>query len=248
MSYAEAPKKPSNSSSSSATVIIIVVLISAVGVMFVCGGILVALLLPAVQAAREAARRMESMNHLKQIGLALHNYHDTYNTFPAAYIEDENGTPRTSWRTAILPFVEQAPLADQYDDDKSWDDPANSSIVSMMVPIFVSPRDPKAGGNKTSYLALGGPGTVFDGPKFTKIAQIADGTSNTVLVVEVLGSNVQWAQPKDLDVNQVQLSGQPGDLDGQRGFLALFADGSVQYLQGVTLEQLKELADCDSRN
>ncbi|MDP6721385.1 MAG: DUF1559 domain-containing protein [Pirellulaceae bacterium] len=79
-------------------------------------GILVALLLPAVQAAREAARRMSCSNNMKQIGLAMHNYHDTYKTFPYG-----EGAPPVSgrrwygpnWRIAILPFIEQAPMYDQ---------------------------------------------------------------------------------------------------------------------------------------
>ena len=77
-------------------------------------GILVALLLPAVQAAREAARRMQCSNNLKQIGLGLHNYTDTYKVFPSGFIY--NGTPNFEcwgWAALILPFVEQAPLHTQ---------------------------------------------------------------------------------------------------------------------------------------
>jgi prepilin-type N-terminal cleavage/methylation domain-containing protein/prepilin-type processing-associated H-X9-DG protein len=86
-------------------------------------GILIALLLPAVQAAREAARRAQCTNNLKQIGLALHNYHDTYRRFPsgvsvaaAGYSPSWSGMsdpPGWSWSAAILPFVEQKPLYDQ---------------------------------------------------------------------------------------------------------------------------------------
>ena len=74
-------------------------------------GILVSLLLPAVQAAREAARRMQCGNNLKQIGLALHNYADTYKTFPSGWIYNGTATRECwGWGALILPFMEQAPL------------------------------------------------------------------------------------------------------------------------------------------
>ncbi|HEV7282140.1 MAG TPA: DUF1559 domain-containing protein [Pirellulaceae bacterium] len=77
-------------------------------------GVLVALLLPAVQAAREAANRMSCNNNLKQIGIAIHNYHDTYKALPAAYIDvSPNGQPEWGWSVAILPFMEQTGLYDQ---------------------------------------------------------------------------------------------------------------------------------------
>lgn len=79
-------------------------------------GILVALLLPAVQAAREAARRSQCNNNLKQIGLALHNYHDTYKCFPPGYLyRGALGDPNWGWMVFILPFMEQQPLYDQLD-------------------------------------------------------------------------------------------------------------------------------------
>ena len=78
-------------------------------------GILVALLLPAVQAAREAARRMSCSNNLKQIGLALHNYHDTYKKFPMGVWRTSQGGWGPSWWTSTLPYLEQTALYSQYD-------------------------------------------------------------------------------------------------------------------------------------
>src|SRR5688500_8092117 len=84
-------------------------------------GVLVALLLPAVQAAREAARRSSCRNNLKQVGLALHNYHDVYQQLPAGWqgfaatgskVSEAEGTPGWGWASAILPQMEQTALAD----------------------------------------------------------------------------------------------------------------------------------------
>src|SRR6476620_2946778 len=86
-------------------------------------GVLVALLLPAVQAAREAARRMQCSNHLKQIGLGLQNYHDTFQSLPfgarARFVQSTSATPvgqgwGPSWYVGILPFCEQKPLSDLF--------------------------------------------------------------------------------------------------------------------------------------
>lgn len=88
-------------------------------------GILIALLLPAVQAAREAARRSQCSNNLKQLGLAMHNYHDTFKSFPSGYIAGVGGNPWDSgnrsswgWGAFILPFVEQGPLHDRLEPGK----------------------------------------------------------------------------------------------------------------------------------
>jgi prepilin-type N-terminal cleavage/methylation domain-containing protein len=114
-------------------------------------GVLVALLLPAVQAAREAARRMQCSNHLKQIGLGLQNYHDTFNSLPfgarARYVNTNNNTPPgqqwgPSWYVAILPFCEQKPLSDLIEqvsvaNGGALTDMQNSTAGAGRVPVLV---------------------------------------------------------------------------------------------------------------
>ena len=105
-------------------------------------GILIALLLPAVQAAREAARRMQCSNNLKQIGLALHNYHAAKDTLPfaTAYPKGSNGT----WAAFILPFLEQQTLFDWFDFTKPVFDSANQNAVTTIVSAYICPSDPQS--------------------------------------------------------------------------------------------------------
>jgi len=111
-------------------------------------GILVALLLPAVQAARAAARRMSNQNNLKQIGLALHNYHGMHNTFPSGWIgvnsagqPDVEGGSGFGWAAMILPMMEQSPLYEQLDFNTPIDSPTNAVARSRYLPVFRSPSD-----------------------------------------------------------------------------------------------------------
>ncbi|MFO7901531.1 MAG: DUF1559 domain-containing protein [Planctomycetota bacterium] len=116
-------------------------------------GILVALLLPAVQAARESARRTQCINNLKQIGLAFHNYHDTHKCFPPSYVIQPGGGgvhgepdaatrdagPGWAWGTLLLPFLEQAPLHDTIDFRLPCWDPANQAATETQLSGFLCP-------------------------------------------------------------------------------------------------------------
>lgn len=111
-------------------------------------GVLVALLLPAVQAAREAARRMRCTNNLKQIGLALHNYEYVYQSFPGGTtsMEDCCAPPIVSnWAISILPFIEQSNIADRYNFNVFTTDPANAFIRDINLPVQNCPSDPHKG-------------------------------------------------------------------------------------------------------
>jgi prepilin-type processing-associated H-X9-DG protein len=207
------------------------------GITVVCGGILAALLLPAVQAAREAARRMSCSNNLKQIALAMHNYHDTYKTLPPAYIPAEDGTPMHSWRTLILPFTEQQPLHYRYNFNVPWDAPENQFALDTAIPTYACPSDPAStsAAANTNYLLITGPGTIFDVTKSGKFSEITDGTSFTIMAVEVRGSGINWSQPVDMDIEAfVGMFGPNGVGKGMSphpgGLNVAMADGSVRFL------------------
>jgi type II secretory pathway pseudopilin PulG len=198
-----------------------------IGLMAIpCIGVLLALLLPAVQAGREAARRQQSSNNLKQIGLALHNYHDTYQTFPPAVVTDANGNPLYSGRVLLLPFIEKQ-LHRQFDLTQAWDSPRNRPISDMSLPVFSDPSSADQTPGKTDYLFVTGKGTIFEGDKAYAMSAITDGTSNTLTLIEVRGAGVRWAEPRDLDLSQPMALPQGNHPNIN---LAAFADGSVRPL------------------
>jgi len=209
---------------------------------------LVALLLPAIQAAREAARRSQCTNNLKQIALAFHNYHDVHKTFPPAYIPDKDGKPMHSWRVLILPYLEQRALHKRYNFDEPWDSPGNLAVANAVIPVYSCPSCPPSGDSpvspETNYMVITGPETVFDGAKAARMADIKDGTSNTIMVVEVSGTGVNWAEPVDLDVADLTLPLSSGgsETTGSHhpgGINAAWCDGSVHFLSdGIAQEVL----------
>lgn len=216
-------------------IVVIVVAVCSIPVLVACAGILIALLLPAVQAAREAARRANCNNNLKQIGLAMHNYNDVHGCFPPAYIPDENGRPMHSWRVLLLPFMEQNVLYGQYDFDEPWDGPNNRRLTGMIGNVYRCPSEDSMDDPETSYVMIVGPGTISDGPTPTSIRQIEDGTSNTIMIVEVADSGIQWAEPGDLNAEEIsfQIGGGMGEGIGgnhPRVTNVLFCDGAVHSI------------------
>ena len=163
------------------------------------------LALPAIQQARLAALRAQAMNNMKQIGLAMHNYHDTFGAFPPAAITDKKtGKPLLSWRVAILPFIEQDNLYRQFKLDEPWDSEHNIKLSRTVVKVYEDPRGEAAPG-MTYYKVFTSPDgkkqaaiTPFSTTgKGRKFFNITDGTSNTIMVVSG-GDPVNWAKPDDI--------------------------------------------------
>jgi hypothetical protein len=193
-------------------------------------GILVGLLLPAVQASREAARRAQSSNNLKQIALGLLNYESAHGRFPPAYTTDKNGKPLLSWRVQILPYMEQENLYKQFHLDEPWDSDHNKQLINLMPMFYRNPNSSVAQFGKTNYLTLRNKHGVFPGDKGISLSDIADGTSNTIMTVEAPDeSAVVWTKPDDFVYDETNpLKGLTGVRPG--GFLAGFADGSVRFI------------------
>lgn len=230
-----APSSGKSSGKSSSAPVIIAVVAGSLVVMLFCGGILVALLLPAIQAAREAANRTVCMNNTKQIAAALLNYESAYGSFPPAFVADENGRPMHSWRVLILPFIEEEGLYSQYDFDKPWDSPENLALADFMPSVYMCPSNPGSDITLTSYLAITGPGTAFPGNRSTRMKDFLDGMHKSILVIEAADKGVNWLEPTDLDVSRMTFrpgSG-PGDPSSSHSggiVITGFADGHVDTI------------------
>ena len=192
--------------------------------------VLASLMLPAVRQARGPARLTQCRNNLKQIGLALHNYHDVYGAFPPAHTVDENGTPLHSWRTLILPFIEAGPLLDSIDLSKPWDDPVNANARGQVpyayrCPSAVVPE------NFTTYCGIVGEGRCFHPTHGRRLSEIRDGAANTLMVIEVSQDKaVHWMEPRDTDDWFLLTFGEESDFAHQGGTHGMLADGSVRFL------------------
>jgi prepilin-type N-terminal cleavage/methylation domain-containing protein/prepilin-type processing-associated H-X9-DG protein len=177
-------------------------------------GTLVALLLPAVQKVREAAARAQCQNNLHQIGLALHNYHDTQKHFPPS--DTNRPQKRHSWVAFVLPFLEQTPLYNRYKFKKDWYNPKNQKVVSKQLRLLQCPSSPvvdpvdqlypsqpacgdynATNGVSPMLVAVGlVPQTDLRGVllsnTYSRILDITDGTSSTILIAEDAGRPQLW--------------------------------------------------------
>ena len=189
--------------------------------------ILIALLLPAVQQSREAAQRTQCKNSLKQIGLALHNYHDVHLTFPPGYIARAVGRndpaaaetgPSFAWGTMVLPFLDHGNLFNHFDFNEDGDDAHNLGHGQVILSMFLCPTDPAPARfalpngielATSNYVGIYGYGNVSMNPgngtgvfyrnSAVRIRDITDGTSGTICVGERMheNDNVETLNPVD---------------------------------------------------
>jgi prepilin-type processing-associated H-X9-DG protein len=144
--------------------------------------------------------RNQCMNHLKQIVIALHHFHDVNGAFPPAYVTDANGKPMHSWRVLILPYMDDAALYKKYSFNEPWDGPNNSKLAAQIPDVYRCPaNDNNTEGNfETHYFAVVAPETGW-GKSFR---QFSDGASNTIMVIEATGLGVNWMEPRDVTLDE----------------------------------------------
>ena len=190
--------------------------------------------------------RRQTVDKLKQLGLAMHNYHDRHKSFPAQANYDKEGRPLLSWRVHILPWIEKNNLYRKFRLDEPWDSPHNRKLIDKMPDAYAMPNSPARRQNRTCFVRPVGENTVCPGKKAVPIKEIIDGTSNTIMVVEVDEKNaVIWTKPDDISVDpKLPGKGLGGHFKGK--FCAILCDGSVKVFNS-TIDP-KQLRAVFSRN
>lgn len=244
------PKVKSKKSGGSPLLIILAV----VGVVFgigalVCGGILLMVLLPAVQGARSAAQTAQAKNNLKQIGLAMHNYHDMNRTLPFGGTFSETGEGQHGWMTAILPYVEQGPLHARIDMNESWNSAKNQPVFRVVVPVFLHPGHPSNPMTPEGYGAahFAGNSLLLGKNKQFSFREVNDGLSNTAMAGEVAANFSAWGAPDNTRDLSLGFGTGPAQFGGSGNrIVLLMGDGAVRVVDpSVDISILKMIATPD---
>lgn len=184
-----------------------------------------------------AEQLRQSANNLKQIGLAVHNYHATNNAMPTNQLSNDK-KPLLSWRVQLLPYLEHNALYRQFKLDEPWDSENNKKLIDQMPEQYVPVRG-RAEKGMTFYQGFAGKNGWLK-PRMN-LALFLDGLSNTFMVVEAEKA-VIWTKPDDLQFDGKSVPALGGMFDGR--FHALHGDGSVRrFRKGVPADTLKLLID-----
>ena len=206
----------------------LLVLIAIMPVMFV-------LTKPAYDGARTAAIRAQCASRLKQIALALSAYESEYNALPPAFTIDADGRPLHSWRTLILPYLEQKDLYATIDLSKPWNDPANARALATPIDVYRCPLS-RAPATSTSYLATVADNGCLLPTRPRALADIKDNHYSTLMLIEASDEkSPPWMAPTDADEDLLLSLGSPkSNFHHPGGMNAGFVDGSAHSLKANT--------------
>lgn len=223
--------------------------------------VLVALLLPAVQQAREAARRTQSKNNLRQIGLAIHTFHDVYRKLPQGTVDNSELEPseRLSWAVAILPYIEQADIYEAIDMKSGWQSKVNKSLSGTVIPTYINPS--QRSGTGLHYVGISGVGPdsanlpnndkkagVFGNNRVTRFRDILDGLSNTLMITDSSKPAASFMEGGNSTIrgfSQKPYINGPDKIGSPHtgGLQVLLADGSVRFVsENIDATLLEALA------
>lgn len=219
------------------------------------------MLLPSGGHPLEASRVSTCRNNLKLLALSFHNFESKFRAFPSPAFAGE-GLPPHTWRVELLPWISEQDLRTKYNDSSAWDTDVNRPVATTSVPFYRCPSNRRPqdeqGRFYSDYLLPTGPGTLFGertlGPA---MRDIADGTSNTLMIVESCGRQVVWSEPRDVDSTEARIDvNGPGPAEGTSNSLlssyhhwirggevyTAFADGGVRRISSrMSPEVLKAL-------
>jgi len=179
------------------------------------------------QPLPEDGRRRESMNHVKQILLAFHNYAAANGHLPPSAIYGADGQPKLSWRVALLPYLEEEALYNEFRQDEPWDSEHNQALIARMPTVFRTPDSPAPEG-QSRLRGFQGKGALFDGVRGIGFEEITDGTSNTLLIAAAR-EPIVWTRPGELPFAAGQPLPSLNDSDPSRCLVGM-ADGSAHYM------------------
>jgi hypothetical protein len=207
--------------------------------------VLLGMLAPAISGVRRAGprrnvARMGVANQMKQLGLAMHNYHSAYRKLPDAVNRDAAGKPLLSWRVHVLPFIEEQALYQEFHLDEPWDSEHNIKLLPRMPQLFEHASFNVAEG-KTVFQVPVGEEVMFSTDQKRSFRDITDGLSNTIMIVQSNAeSAVEWSKPSDVSFDLDSPAESLGFVDGQTG--VIMGDGAwIQHDQGVDAEQWKAM-------
>ncbi len=209
---------------------------------------------------RTPSRRTICVNNMRGLGQALLLYANSHQgNLPPAFIAGKNGKPINSWHVMLLRELDQPDLAAAYDLTETWDSPNHIKLqmTGYLPYICVCPSVSELPTGVTNYLAVTGPGTLFPGEKQANLNDVKDGLENTILLVEVADSNINWMEPRDLTIDEA-LQGINATIDGKHakgmsissyhpgGANVMLADGNLRFLpDGTSPALLKALLTID---
>ena len=220
--------------------VMLVIGVVLLGGLLVCGGVIALVAFPMMSQVRTSAQRANSQNNLRQLGIAIHTYHDVFKELPPAVVKDADGKPLYSGMVLLLPFMEQQGIYEQFDKSKAWNDPANMHLSGQMIITLMNPASANKRPGRSDYMLVGGQNAMLSETGKNSFNNVVDGTSNTIMAVEVGSANTleSWAQPAAWDPSM------PFDSPDPTMVNVLFGDGSVRALpKSTAAETLRLISD-----
>jgi type II secretory pathway pseudopilin PulG len=214
-------------------------------------GILVGLFLPADRRVPNAWRRTACANNLRQIGIALNLYRDMHGRFPPAFTVDDQGNPLHSWRTLILPFLDEYDRYDSIDFSKPWDHPLNQHALNAETPNLYRCPSTNLPDGHTNYVSLLDATSVIRKKQSVSLDEVLDNQGKTLLVIELPQSHsVHWMSPEDSDLESFLSATTVAKPAHPSGYNAVFCDNQILFLpkEQITEEILGAMISCAGKD